>query len=119
MFWKKVTQQVDQMGINEPRLPRKRRAPHRFDDHSSTEYSPVTPEDHYRAIYLEALDTVTSCISESFEQEAYQMYKNLEQLLLKGDQGEEADALLALYSDDFDRDAFQAQLHTSSYQLQD
>ena len=83
-----------------------------LDDHSSTAYSPVTPEDHYRAIYLEALDTVTSCISERFEQEGYQMYKNLEQLLLKGDQGEEADALFALYSDDFDRDELQAQLHT-------
>ena len=73
LFWKKVTEQVDQMGIDERRLPRKRRGPHCFDDHSSTAYSPVTPEDHYRAIYLEALDTVTSCISERFEQEGYQM----------------------------------------------
>ena len=55
---------------------------------------------------------MTSCISERFEQEGYQMYKNLEQLLLKGDQGEEADALFALYSEDFDGDALQALLHT-------
>jgi len=58
------------------------------------------------------LDTVTGCIKERFEQESYCIYSKLEQLILKGDQGDESDELFDLYHDDFNRDTLQVQLST-------
>ena len=43
----------------------------------------ATPEDYYRAIYFEALDTVVNCIKDRFDQEGYKIYSKLELLLLK------------------------------------
>ena len=58
------------------------------------------------------MDTVTGCIKERFEQESYRIYSKLEQLILKGDQGDESDELFLLYQDDFNRETLQVQLST-------
>lgn len=51
-------------------------------------------------------------MKERFEQESYHIYSKLEQLILKGDQGDESDELFNLYHDDFNRDTLQVQLST-------
>ena len=111
LFWLKITEEAIKIDIDEPAVPRKRRAPLRLDAHNSTGVAAAQPEDHYRMLYFETLDTVTSSIKEGFDQEGYQVYSKLEQLLLKGviedyHQHEE------LYHDDFDIELLLVQLHT-------
>ena len=50
---------------------------------SSSGVSPLSPEDHYRTIYYEALDIVIGCIGDRFKQ-GYQMYSKLKQMLEMG-----------------------------------
>ena len=44
---------------------------------------------HYRQFYFEALDLITNCISQRFDQRGYQNYKFLQELLVKAVKGEE------------------------------
>lgn len=69
------------------------------------ETSPALPEDHHKTIYLEVVDTVTTCIIDRFAQEGYQMYSKGERLLVEKDQTEnEAAKILMFYNDDFEKD---------------
>ena len=71
----------------------------------------VSPEDHFKAIYYEALDTVIGCIGDGFKQEEYQTYSKLEQLLLMEKQNEEdTDEVLKFYGSDFEKDELITQL---------
>ena len=61
---------------------------------------------HYRQIYYEALDFLTRAIQKRFEKPDYQIYVNLENLLLKAankeDFSEEKNLVTAFYDTDFD-----------------
>lgn len=94
-------------------LPRKCKAPRRYEVGDGTAVTPSSPEDHFKVIYYEALDTVIGCISDRFKQENYQMYSNLEQLLTTEEQPneEDIDAVLKLYGSDFEKDKLITQLH--------
>lgn len=104
LFWERVTREANALGIDEPVLPRKRKVPRRFDSNNDIGTTPVTPEDYYRPMYFEALDTAVSCIKDRFDQEGYKMYSKLELLLLKAckhDQNyEEYDDVFELYQGD-------------------
>ena len=50
---------------------------------------PSTARDHYRKLYFEAVDYLTSSIKERFNQPAFKMYATLETLLLKAANGED------------------------------
>ena len=84
LFWQKIVMQANALDIEEPTLPRVRKAPRRYEVGSSSGVSPLSPEDHYRTIYYETLDTVIGCIGDRFKQEGYQMYSKLEQMLEMG-----------------------------------
>ncbi len=112
LFWQKTVKRADELDIGQPALPRKRKAPRRLEVGTTAGSSPTSPEDHYRAIYFEAVDTVSTCIGNRFKQEGYGMYCKLEQLLLKGGQPDcEVDEVLKFYGSDFDKDTLLAQLH--------
>ena len=74
MFWQKTVKQAGELDIGGPVLPRKRKAPRHLEVRASVGTSPALPEDHYKAIYLEVVDTVTTCITDRFAQEGYQVY---------------------------------------------
>ena len=92
-------------GVNEPALPRKRKAPTRYEVGSSVGHHPGTPKEYFRQHYLECLDTVVSCIRDRFNQPGYTVLKNLEDLLLKAARNEEYSSelhfVLDFYKDDF------------------
>lgn len=69
--------------ILEPRLPRKRRAPERYEVGEAEPWFPRTAEDLYRPLYYEALDLIISAITERFDQPSFKAYAKLEALLLK------------------------------------
>ena len=68
---------------NPPTLPRKRKAPQRFEVGSGEGYHSSTVEEYYMQHYYEALDSAISTIENRFDQPGYIMYCNLESLLIK------------------------------------
>ena len=105
LFWQKVAISAADLPIDEPALPRRRKRPCRFDDGSAPTFH-VTVEEHYRVIYFEALDFITHCIDERFNQPGYKTYTNIEALLLKAAAAqpyeEELTFVLSFYGSDFD-----------------
>lgn len=113
-FYQRVIQEQTRFGVADPCLPRKRRAPQRFEVGSSTGDYHVTPEAHYRQIYYGALDHVVEAIKDRFDQPGYRIYHNLEELVVKACKGEpynaELDNVCAFYKDDLSRSQLEAQL---------
>ena len=101
-------------GVNEPALPRKRKAPTRYEVGSSVGHHPGTPKEYFRQHYFECLDTVVSCIRDRFNQPGYKVLKNLEDLLLKAARNEEYSSELHFvfdfYKNDFVHSSFTLQL---------
>ncbi len=80
--WQKTTASAKNLDVNESVLPRRRKTPRRLDDGSAPTVH-ATVEDQYRVIYFEALDLITSCIENRFDQPGYKTYKKVQELLLK------------------------------------
>ena len=113
-FYQRVLLRQQQLDIGSPCLPRKRRAPRCLEVGSSDGDFHASVEDHYRAIYYEALDLVIMGITERFDQPGYKVYQNIENLILKVCQGnqfeDELDFVCTHYQDDIDKYQLQSQL---------
>jgi hypothetical protein len=75
--------------VAEPTLPRKRRAPARYETGNAEPVYPPTARDHYRKVYFEAVDHLISSVKERFDQPAFKVYATLETLLLRAAKGED------------------------------
>ena len=84
LFWKVLTKKAAQLNIDEPILPRKRRAPRRIEIGESPAEFHGNVISHYRVFYFEALDLIIQCIDDRFNQPGYRLYSALETLLGKG-----------------------------------
>ena len=106
LFFDLVDRFCELIGANPPVLPRKRRAPERFEVGSAEGFHSPKVEDHYRRQYYEALDIAIASITDLFEQSGYQMYRNLECLLVSAANGQEFDqfftSVTTFYKEDFD-----------------
>ena len=74
-----------------PVLPRKQKVPAKLSDyfHNKTPQKEVeTVSDHFKQFYMDAIHAATEHIKEGFEQPDYEMYSNLEQLVLKAARGQ-------------------------------
>ena len=97
--------QANELHIAEPILPRQLKAPRRYEVGVGDGMLPPSPEDHYRSIYFEAINTVTACIKNRFKQEGYQMYCRVEQLsITEGQPEEEIHEVLKFYGSDFEKE---------------
>lgn len=83
LFWKQVEMHGATFDVDNPVLPRKRKCPRRFDDGTAVGEHPASPKVFFRQQYFEALDLIISCLKSRFEQPGYNVYKNLQELLLK------------------------------------
>ena len=93
LFWVKTKAAAAQIPtVNSSKLPRKRRAPMRLEEcvggQAPPEYS-KTEEAHYRRIYYECLDLVSTAITSRFNQPDYEIYVQCENLLLWSILGED------------------------------
>ena len=70
------------ISVNEPAVPRNKRAPGRFEVGTGTPLFPVTPKQVYRRIYFEALELIMWSIEERFDQPSFKAYSNMESLLI-------------------------------------
>ena len=101
-------------------LPRKRKRPNYKTIHQHFQidgykqgtkaHHSDTPEDHYRSIYFDSLDIITSSIKTRFEQPSFEAFLKLESLLLQSVNNCNIDDELItflgkVYSDDLDTDA--------------
>ena len=93
-----TVQKSEERGITEPVLPRRRKVPCRFEIRCGAGAIPDTPEDRYRVIYFETIDTVIACVKDRFEQQGYKIYKQLEAVLMTKGQGS-IEELLKFYGD--------------------
>ena len=86
-FYDLVERLRSSAGVEQPSLPRKRKVPRRIDDGACSNYFSETVEEHYRLQYFEAVDLAVTSIKDRFDQPGYAMYRNLEELILKGAAG--------------------------------
>ena len=91
LFYQGVVKLQAELSISSPLLPRKRHA------------IGVSVEDHYRHLYYEAIDLVIMSINNRFDQPGYNIYKNLQNLILKACSGRsytnELDFVCSFYKD--------------------
>lgn len=72
LFWQKITASAEDLDADKPTLLRPRKAPWHLDGGSASTFH-MTVEDHYRAVYFEVPDLITSCIEDHFNQRGYRI----------------------------------------------
>ena len=70
----------------EPILPHESKAPKRYESETAEAHAHQSPKDMYRKYYFEVIDLAACCIQNPFQQAGYEVYKHLEELLLKASQ---------------------------------
>ena len=114
LFWDTTMKKHSSFDISDPQLPRKRKRPQRFEVGSSSAFQHESLETFYRQIYYEVLDNAVSTIRSRFDQTGFQMYQQMENLLLKSVCSENVDqefeAVTSFYGDDLDPVRLKTQL---------
>ena len=75
LFWQLVETEAGMHVVGDPALPRKRKAPARFEIGTSSPEFHETAESVYRAMYFEALDLAVTCIADRFDQLGFLVYR--------------------------------------------
>ena len=103
-FWLRVCASAEEVDVDKPILPRRRKLPRRLDDGAAPTVH-ATVEEHYRVIYFEAVDLITSCVLDRFDQPGYKTYAKVQNLLLKAATSqpheEEMRFIVSFYNSDF------------------
>ena len=76
LFWEKQVDQANHIGVNEPVLPRKRKAPKRFEVGSSEGAAPSSAESHYKFI-LRLLILLQLALEVDFIRKAFRCISSL------------------------------------------
>ena len=116
LFWQKVVMTKEQVDVDEPQLPRRRKLPRRFEQGNAPAEFAVSPKDEYRRVYFEALDLAVTSICSRFDQKGFKTFCTVEQLPFKACGGqcftEELDVVCSFFYDDFTREDLEAELST-------
>ncbi len=122
LFWLKVNQRANNLGIEGPQLPRLHKRPRRFDEGSSEGDHHENSKSLFRQHYYEAIDLIINCIDDRFNQDGHRMYHSLETLLLKAciseDFESDLNSVCQFYKDDFDQNLLHTQLQTFAMHFQ-
>ena len=117
LFWQKIEKAHRSLGVGEPILPRKRKAPKRYDDGIAQPEIFDDPKPFFRQQFYKALDLVITGINERFDHPGYKMYENLENLLLKAVKQESYEEYLTAVTEFYTSDFDPAQLKLHLYVL--
>ena len=114
LFYQLVERLSVNVGADGPTLPRKRKAPKRYEIGEGEGYHSPTVSEHYHRLYFEAIDLVTAGIKNRFDQPGYAIYQNLEALLLKAankeDYSSELTEVITFFGSDIDESELTSQL---------
>ena len=92
LFYEKIETSASKIvDVSTPMLPRKRKKPNYSilqyveGNPRPTEdvYHPENAYDHLKQIYFEALDAIVNAINDRFDQPAFELFSQVEQLFLK------------------------------------
>ena len=83
LFWIKVSKMAEDVEVNEPVLPKRRKMPKCFEDGAAAVEFPSSPKHMYRQLYFEALDLLVQAILDRFDQPGYGMYRCYKTFSLK------------------------------------
>ena len=114
LFWAKVGRLSDQFDF-EPQLPRKHRAPKRYETGLAEAEFHEDPKAYHRQHYYDAFDLVINCIKERFDQPGYEVYYKLEKLLVKAAQNQD---VTSEFDNDLQPETLKAQLITYAFHFQ-
>lgn len=93
-FYDATLKIAEQLSINQPVLPRRRRCPSRLDDGAEPhQYS--SPKEYHRRMYFEACDLLITELEERFESQNVPTMLSIEQALVKASNGDEFDRELS------------------------
>ena len=76
LFWRKVTKKANQLNIDEPTLPRKRKITVWYECGNAAPEFHSSVEEYYRQAYFEVIDDIRSTIEDRFRQLGYHLYSN-------------------------------------------
>ena len=117
LFWEQVKADASRLSVGDPVLPRKRKVPAKLSDYfhkKAPQREVENVSDHFKQFYMDAIHAATEHIKERFEQPDYEMYSNLEQLVLRAARGQpfkdEYDTVTKFYGSDLDPFLLQTQL---------
>ena len=97
--------------MDEPRQPRQRKVPRRYEVGESVPVYQKSVTDTYKLIYYEVIDYVVQAITTRFDQKGYKILSSLETMLCNEDVDfSKFDDVLKLYQNDFRTDILQTQL---------
>ena len=88
LFWERILLLQKELAVNDPVLPRIRKAPRRFDTGGAS-YFLESPKELYRKEYYSVLNLVVNYTKDRFHQPGYDIYKNLQEILLKAATGKD------------------------------
>ncbi len=110
-FWSSSITEANNLCLDAPVMPRRKRIPVRFDSDSEG-VNFKQPVDYFRSIYYEFIDGVIGCVRTRFDQETFGVYMKMENLLLDtiNDKGKQSDykyeqevpSSIAYFSNDLD-----------------
>ena len=107
-FWAQTLSEASRLDVDEPVLPRKKRAPRRLDD-GAAPHHPVTPEEMYRPVYIEAVETLGGALERRYDPSADEdLLLSMERAVLTGD--EEATNRVVETYDELDGDRLRLHL---------
>ncbi|XP_047100970.1 uncharacterized protein LOC124719826 [Schistocerca piceifrons] len=82
-FWGEVTSECQDMDVDSPKLPRRRKVPKKYDDSINSSVETFTEVcDKYRRLYYETMDTSTSFLESQFKTQSFMSVNQTEQFLL-------------------------------------
>ncbi len=110
-FWDTVEISQASVDVTAPTLPRQRKVPRRYEIGESAPEYPSSVQDHYRQIYFEAIDLVSSAIKGRFDQEGFKMLQKLESILTEPNQPDRVKEITEFYGSDLDLDLLKTQLN--------
>ena len=114
LFFDRLEILRQELSVEEPSLPRRKKPTRRFEYGDGKAYHSDTVAEYYRRQYFEVLDLAATSIKSRFDQPGYAMYSKLETVLLKGatqqDFSSEVEDVVSLYKDDVDKAELTTQL---------
>ena len=106
LFWEKALQLQRDLDVDDPVLPRMRKTPRRHEIGSGEGDFHSSPKEYFKVHYYEALDLVVNFIQQRFDQPGYEIYRSLQDLLIKAAHSEEFtaefDSVIQFYGSDLD-----------------
>lgn len=114
LFWEQVTKTARELDISDLLLPWQRKMPKRYEIGNAQPEFADTPDHYFKCIYFEALDLITTCILERFDQPGFAVYHNVQDLLIDAAKGNsyqsELEFILNFYGSDFNDELLKTQL---------